>query len=70
MVDRVIVYDAALTQSTDVLNTFNKLDMIGNAFLARAVLGGNTVVHGLACTPTAPASLQGVNVGAGFLFMS
>jgi hypothetical protein len=66
MTDRVIVYDAALPQTTDILNT-NKFGMISQAFFDRAVLGGATAVHGLLCAPTAPASLQ-VTVGDGSIY--
>jgi hypothetical protein len=66
MVDRVIVVDGAIPQTTDILNT-NKFGMIGLAFLARAILGSSTSVHGLGCTPTSPASLQ-VNIAPGSIY--
>jgi hypothetical protein len=64
--DRPIVYDGALPQTTDILN-LGKMGMVGHAFLARALLGGSTAVHGLACNPTSPASLQ-VTIGAGSIY--
>jgi hypothetical protein len=64
--DRVLVSDAALLQSTDILST-NKFGMIAQAFLARAILGVPTLVDGLACNPTSPASLQ-VTVGVGSIY--
>ncbi len=66
MTDRVIVYPGALPQDTDQLYT-NKFAMIAEAFQNAAILGNSTVVAGLACTPTAPASLQ-VNIGTGSIF--
>ncbi|WP_407146225.1 hypothetical protein [Bradyrhizobium sp. ORS 86] len=71
MTDRTIVYDGALPQANDILNT-SKFAMLGDAFMALATLGNSgsnpsTVVAGLACTPTLPASLQ-VNVGPGVIF--
>lgn len=64
--DRVIVYTGALPQDTDLLNT-NLFAMIGQAFLNAAVIGSANAVAGLACTPTAPASLV-VNVGVGSIY--
>jgi hypothetical protein len=40
--------------------------MIGLGFLARAILGANTVADGLRCQPTSPASMN-VVVGPGSL---
>ena len=57
MVDRVINYAGAVPLDVDLLNT-NKNLMIGLGFALQAILGGSTVVDGLACTPTGPASLQ------------
>jgi hypothetical protein len=57
MVDRVINYVGAVPLDVDLLNT-NKNLMIGLGFALQAILGGSTVVDGLACTPTGPASLQ------------
>jgi hypothetical protein len=66
MSDRVIVYDGALPQTTDILYS-NKFAMIGQAFLNAAVLGSSTVVAGLICAPTAPATLQ-VTIGQGSIY--
>lgn len=55
--DRMIVYDGALPLATDVLNT-DKFAMVGQAFQNAAMLGTSTVVAGLSCVPTGPASLQ------------
>lgn len=71
MTDRQIAYAGALPQTTDLLNA-SKFAMLGDAFTAMATLGNSasapsTVVAGLACTPTGPASLQ-VNVGPGAIF--
>jgi hypothetical protein len=64
--DRVIVYPGALPQDTDVLYT-NLFGLLSEAFQNAAFVGTSTAVAGLACTPTAPASLQ-VNVGVGSIF--
>jgi len=64
--DRQIVYAGAIPLETDLLNT-NKYAMIGLAKLASALLGSNTYVHGLACTPSSPASMI-VNVAAGQIY--
>lgn len=64
--DRAIVYTGQLPQDTDILNT-NLFGMVGQAFLNQALLGTSTVVAGLACTATAPASLT-VNVGVGSIY--
>jgi hypothetical protein len=66
MVDRCIVYDGEIPQTTDILNT-NKFGMVGQAMLNQAILGSNVAVAGLACTPTGPASLQ-VVVGPGSVY--
>ncbi|WP_439398741.1 hypothetical protein ACRQ5Q_15230 [Bradyrhizobium sp. PMVTL-01] len=64
--DRAIVYPGQLPQDTDILDT-NLFALIGQAFQNQAVLGVNTVVSGLTCTPTAPASLV-VNIGVGSIY--
>ncbi|WP_024517087.1 hypothetical protein [Bradyrhizobium sp. Tv2a-2] len=64
--DRVIVYPGALPQDTDLLNT-NLFALINGGFKNSAIFGTSNAVSGLACTPTAPASLQ-VNVGVGSIF--
>jgi hypothetical protein len=61
--DRSIVYPGAIPLDTDLLSV-NKNAMIGLGFLAQAILGTNTVVDGLACQPTTPASMS-VVIGAG-----
>jgi len=61
--DRNLVYPGSIPLDTDLL-AINRNAMIGLGFLAQAALGSNTVVDGLACTPTAPPSLT-VNVGPG-----
>lgn len=71
MTDRPLVYAGALPQTQDILNA-GKMAMLGDAFLAMAALGNSgsnpsTVVAGLACVPTGPASLQ-VVVGPGAIF--
>lgn len=64
--DRVLVYPGALPQDSDQLNA-GLFALIGQAFLNQALLGSSTVVAGLACTPTSPASLT-VNVGVGSIY--
>jgi len=64
--DRQIVYPGAVPLETDLLNT-NKFAMIGLAKLAGAVLGSDTCLAGLLCTPVTPASLQ-VKVSAGEIY--
>lgn len=66
MTDRVMVYDGALPQTTDILN-MSKMAMVGDAYQNRAVMGTTTAVNGLACAPTVPASLQ-VTVGVGSIY--
>lgn len=61
--DRNIVYPSSIPLDTDLL-TVNRNAMIGLGFLAQAVLGTNTVMDGLACLPTSPASMN-VTVGPG-----
>lgn len=55
--DRQFAYPGQIPLETDLLNT-NKYAMVGLAKLAAAMLGTATVVNGLACVPTGPASLQ------------
>lgn len=64
--NRQIVYAGAIPLETDLLNT-NKYAMLGIAKLASSLMGGNTYVHGLACTPSSPASMV-VNVAAGQIY--
>lgn len=64
--DRSTVYTGEQGRSTDFLFA-QRAAMIGLAKLAGAVLGTNTCVNGLPCTPTSPASLN-VNVGLGEIY--
>ena len=64
--DRQIVYPASIPQDIDILNT-NKNALVGLGFLAQDVLGTGTVVGGLPCTQTAPASLA-VLIGGGRIY--
>ena len=61
--DRNLVYPGSIPLDTDLL-TLNRNMMIAIGYLAQAVLGGSTIVDGLACLPTVPASL-GVTIGPG-----
>lgn len=62
--DRQFVYDGALTQTVDILQT-NKFAMIGLSFALRAALGNGTVVHGLAI---APGGGMTVTINAGSIY--
>jgi hypothetical protein len=64
--DRQIIYPGQVPFTTDLLNT-NKNVMLAVSKLAAAILGTDTHVNGLACTPTSPASLQ-VAVGPGEIY--
>jgi hypothetical protein len=66
-VDRAIVYDNALPQSIDILNT-NKFGLVAQGRALWAILGGNTVVHGLQCTQTSPTATLNVNVAPGSIY--
>jgi hypothetical protein len=61
--DRNIVYPGSIPLDTDLLS-LNRNAMIALGYLAQATLGSSTVVDGLACTPTTPASMT-VNVSPG-----
>jgi hypothetical protein len=61
--DRNIVYPASIPLDTDLLS-LNRNAMIGLGYLIQAVLGTTTIVDGLACSPTVPASMT-VTVGPG-----
>lgn len=61
--DRNIVYPGSIPLDTDLL-TVNRNTMLGLGFLAQAVLGSNTVVDGLSCQPTTPASMN-IVIGPG-----
>src|ERR1700722_10136407 len=63
--DRNIVYPGAIPLDTDLLS-INRNIMIALGILIRATLGTETTVDGLACIPTAPASMS-VQVGPGSL---
>lgn len=64
--DRQIVYPGSIPLETDLLNT-NKYAMMGMAKLAAAMMGSNTYLHGLACTPSSPASMV-VNIAKGQIY--
>lgn len=64
--DRQIVYPGAIPLETDLLNT-NKYAMMGLAKLAAVIMGSNTYLHGLACTPSSPASMV-VNMAKGQIY--
>ncbi len=64
--DRQIVYPGAIPLETDLLNT-NKYAMMGLAKLAAAMMGSNTYLHGLGCTPSSPASMV-INVAKGQIY--
>ncbi|GAB0115309.1 glycine-rich domain-containing protein [Acidisoma sp. C75] len=61
--DRQIVYPASIPLDTDFLS-LNRNTMVALGYLAQATLGTATIIDGLACTPTTPASLS-VSVGPG-----
>jgi hypothetical protein len=65
--DRNIVYPSSIPLDTDVL-TLNRNVMVAFGFLAQACLGTNTIIDGLACSATVPASMT-VTVGPGSLTM-
>ena len=64
--DRQIVYPGAIPLETDLLNA-QKDALVALAMACQAVLGTTTVVDGLACAPTSPASLS-VNIGPGSIY--
>ncbi len=61
--DRQIVYPASIPLDTDLLSA-QRNTMVALGYLAQMVLGTSSVVDGLACTPTQPASMS-VTVGPG-----
>jgi hypothetical protein len=63
--DRGIVYPGGIPLDTDLLSA-NLNSMIAIGYLAQVVLGQGAIVDGLACMPTAPASMT-VTVGPGSL---
>jgi hypothetical protein len=66
--DRNIVYPGSIPLDTDLLNV-NRNAMIALGYLAQAMLGTGTVVDGLICSPTVPASLT-VTIGPGSIASS
>ncbi|WP_052321429.1 gp53-like domain-containing protein [Ralstonia sp. A12] len=64
--DRQIVYSGQVPQTTDLLNT-NKQTMIALAKLCADLFGTSTVVSGLNCVPTSPASMS-VNINPGQIY--
>lgn len=63
---RIVVYPGEIPTDAMFLST-NQNTMVGSGFLAQALLGTATLVDGLACTPTTPASLS-VLVGPGSIY--
>ena len=63
--DRTIVYPGSIPLDKDILS-INKNVMLSVGFLAQAILGTNTAVDGLVCSPTTPTSMT-VTVGPGCL---
>lgn len=61
--DRNLVYPGSIPLDTDVLN-LNRSTMVAIGYLAQATLGTTTVVDGLSCIPTVPASMT-ISVGPG-----
>lgn len=55
--DRQIVYPGQIPLETDLLNT-NRFAMTGLAKLAAAILGENTCLFGLNCTPGSPPTMS------------
>ncbi|WP_454751702.1 glycine-rich domain-containing protein [Cupriavidus necator] len=64
--DRQTIYAGQIPLEVDLLNT-NKNTMVALAKLSAAMLGTATVVNGLACVPTSPASLT-VNINPGEMY--
>ncbi len=62
--DRQIVYPGSIPLDTDILS-IQRNTMIALGYLAQATLGATTVADGLACAPTAPASMTvAINPGS------
>ncbi len=61
--DRQIVYPGSIPLDTDILS-IERNAMIAIGYLAQATLGSTTLVDGLICSPTTPASLT-VSIGPG-----
>ena len=64
--DRQIVYSGQVPQTTDLLNT-NRQTMIALAKLCADLFGSSTVVSGLGCVPTTPASMS-VTINPGQIY--
>ncbi len=64
--DRQIVYSGQVPQTTDLLNT-NRQTMIALAKLCADLFGPSTVISGLGCLPTTPASMS-VTVNPGQIY--
>lgn len=64
--DRQIIYSGQVPQTTDLLNT-NKQTMIALAKLCSDLFGTASLVSGLACVPTSPASMS-VNINPGQIY--
>lgn len=64
--DRKIVWPGQVPLETDLLGT-NRNVMIALGRLAMDLLGASTLVSGLSCTPTSPASMK-VGIGAGAIY--
>lgn len=65
--DRQIVFPGSIPLDTDILSLQRNI-MVAVGYLAQATLGSAPIVDGLACSPTAPASLT-VTVGPGSIAM-
>jgi len=61
--DRQIVYPGSIPLDTDLLNIQRNV-MVALGYLAQATLGQNSIVDGLICTATSPASMS-VLIGPG-----
>jgi len=61
--DRNLVYPGSIPLDTDLLS-INRNTMIALGYLAQAVLGSSSIVDGLACNPTSPASMT-ITIGPG-----
>ena len=61
--DRQIVYPGSIPLDTDLLSA-QRNAMVALGYLAQAALGSGIVIDGLACSPTAPASLT-ITIGPG-----
>ena len=64
--DRLIIYSGQVPQTTDLLNT-NKQTMIALAKLCSDLFGTSTLISGLGCVPTSPASMS-VNINPGQIY--